>query len=54
MHRKKRVTNFLCTENLYIAVEVLKRRCIMVNINKGGEEIPQGELRFNTRNVLGV
>jgi hypothetical protein len=25
----------------------------MVNINKGGEEIPQGELRFNTH-VLGV
>jgi hypothetical protein len=44
---------FLCTENLCIAVEVLKRKCIMVNINKGGEEIPQGELRFNTH-VLGV
>lgn len=26
----------------------------MVNTNKGGEEIPQGELRFNTRSVLGV
>ena len=46
--------DFLYTENPYIAVEVFKRKCIMVNTNKGGEEIPQGELRFNTRNVLGV
>jgi hypothetical protein len=47
--------NFLCTENPRRLVEVRKRKCIMVNTNnKGGEEIPQGELRFNTRNVLGV
>jgi len=51
---EERVADFLCTENPYIAVAVFKRRCIMVNINKGGEEIPQGELRFNTRGVLGV
>jgi hypothetical protein len=47
--------NFLYTENPTPLVEVRKRKCIMVNTNnKSGEEIPQGELRFNTRNVLGV